>query len=71
MVTADILLVNLYQPKGSCNDIRLTFARLINRVIEDNIILSKSIENIIYISKISIYNSQFPITLVIQDYKRL
>lgn len=51
MVTTIILLVNLYQPKGLCNDIRLTLARLINRVIEDKIILNKSIENIIYILK--------------------
>lgn len=58
--TTIMLIRNLDQSEVLCNDTRLTVTKLVNHVIEANIISGTSIENTIYISRMSLSLSQSP-----------
>lgn len=53
-----MLIKNLNQCEGLCNDTRLTVTRLTNHVIEANIFPGTHIGNTIYIPKMSLSHSQ-------------
>jgi ATP-dependent DNA helicase PIF1 len=58
--TTIMLIRNLDQSEGLCNDTRLTVTRLANHVIEASIISGTHIGNTIYIPRMSLSPSQSP-----------